>query len=89
MSEEREDRELVTLCTVENSVEATVLQGLLDDRDIPAVLETWESKAYNGIFVQQKGHARMKVFAEDLESAREVLADFRTAADSETPSDEE
>ena len=89
MSEERQERKLVNLCTVENSIEASVLEGLLDDCDIPAVLETWESKAYDGIFVAQKGHARMKVFEEDLERAREVLADFRSAADAENPSDED
>lgn len=75
-NEERRDNELVKLCTVENAVEAQVLEGLLRDRGIACELFTWHSIAYDGIFEQQKGHADMKVRAEDLERAREVHADF-------------
>ncbi len=81
------ERKLVTLCTVENSVEASVLEGLLADRSIPAVLETWQSSALDGLFVQHKGHARMKVFEEDLAGAQQVLADFRTDSNTEPGAD--
>jgi hypothetical protein len=74
------ERELITLCTVENPIEASVLESLLTDQEIPAVIETWESKALDGIFVQQKGYARLKVFRDDHERAQEVLADFQAAA---------
>ena len=79
--ERHEHRELVDLCTVNDPVEAQVLEGLLADREIPCEVVSWHSTPYDGIFESQKGHARMKVFADDLEKAREVLADFREQAD--------
>jgi hypothetical protein len=66
----------VKLCTVENSVEAQVLEGLLADAGVPSQLITWHSTPYDGIFESQRGHAEVRVRAEDLEAAQEVLTDF-------------
>lgn len=76
--QEREaGRDLVDLCTVENAVELQVLEGLLADRRIPCELMTWHSTPYDGIFEATRGHATVKVYAEDLERAKLVLADFK------------
>ena len=79
--QERErERELVDLCTVENAVELQVLEGLLADREIPCEIMTWHSTPYNGIFENSKGHATVKVYAEEIDRAMQVLADFRSQA---------
>lgn len=85
----RDDLELVKLCTVENPVEAQVLEGLLADAEIPSQLITWHSTPYDGIFESQRGHAEIRVRAEDLEAARDVFADFRASADAAPPGDED
>ncbi len=77
----REHRELVDLCTVNDPVEAQVLEGLLADREIPCEIVTWHSTPLDGIFETQKGHAMVKVFIDHLERAQEVLADFREQAE--------
>ena len=71
-------RELADLCTVENAVELQVLEGLLSDQGIPCEVMTWNSTVLDGIFEATRGHASVKVYAEDLERAREVLADFKS-----------
>ena len=75
-------RKLVDLCTVDNAVEAQVLEGLLADRGIGSALMTWHSTPYDGIFENQKGHAVVRVYNEDLAAAEEVLADVREQAGS-------
>ena len=76
-----ENRELVDLCTVNDPVEAQVLEGLLADREIPCEILTWHSTPYDGIFESQKGHAKVKVFIDHLERAQQVLADLREQTD--------
>ena len=85
----RDDLELVKLCTVENPVEAQVLEGLLADAGIPSQLITWHSTPYDGIFESQHGHAEMRVRAVDLDAAQEVLEDFRASAEAEPPADQD
>ncbi|MCB1161170.1 MAG: DUF2007 domain-containing protein [Candidatus Krumholzibacteriia bacterium] len=85
----RDDLELVKLCTVENPVEAQVLEGLLADAGIPSQLITWHSTPYDGIFESQRGHAEMRVRAVDLDAAQEVLEDFRASAEAEPPADQD
>jgi hypothetical protein len=84
-----DDLELVRLCTVENPVEAQVLEGLLADAEIATQLLTWHSTPYDGIFERQRGHAEIMVRAEDLEAAREVLADFRASTAVEPPAEQD
>ncbi|TFG87534.1 MAG: hypothetical protein E4H17_03300 [Gemmatimonadales bacterium] len=83
------DLELVALCTVETPIEAQVLAGLLGDQGIANQLVTWHSTPYDGIFESQRGHAELRVYRRDLESAREVLADFQSGPADAAAADED
>ncbi len=79
--ERKQESKLVDLCTVQNAVELQVLEGLLADREISCELKTWHSSVLDGIFEATRGHATVKVYAEDLERAKQVLADFKSQDD--------
>jgi hypothetical protein len=70
-------RDTAKLASVSNPVEAQVLESLLADEGIPCEVRTWHSHAYDGIFEPQRGYAELRVFKDDLERARVVLADFQ------------
>ncbi len=83
---ELDGRKLVKLTSVDDAIQAQVLEGLLKDQGIDCVLDIFDSAAYSKVFTIQKGHARIMVFKEDLDGAREVLRDFRESdAVSESP----
>ncbi len=80
--QEREmESKLVDLCNVDNAVELQVLEGLLADRQIPCELRLWQSSVLDGLFEVARGHATVKVYAEDLERAKQVLTDFKSQSE--------
>ena len=47
--------EYVKIASVENEVEAKILEGMLKERDIPHELKSYYDSALNGIYQLQKG----------------------------------
>jgi hypothetical protein len=82
-------RKLVELVTLENPIEATALTALLQDRGIASNIDSWHSSPFDGLFEAQKGHAKLLVFEEDLERARQVLEDFKRSLADEAPANED
>jgi hypothetical protein len=74
-----EERDLITLTTLNNPIEAQVLQGLLEEQGIDFLMELSESSALSEIFSPQKGYARVRVFKGDLDRAKEILADLESS----------
>ena len=64
---------LVSIATLENSVEIQLLGAIFDERGIRYVMDPLGSTPYAGVFETQKGQVQLKVFPEDEKTARELL----------------
>ena len=47
--------ELKKIVVLENEMEAQIMKSILEEKDIPYVIQSYFDKAYDGIFTVQKG----------------------------------
>jgi hypothetical protein len=67
------------VATLENEVEARVLEGLLEDRGIPHAIVSFHDSVYDGIYQLQKGWGYVMAPAENRGEVLSILAAMRDA----------
>ncbi len=69
--------QLIPVHTLENQIEAQVIENALREAGIKFVIRTFEDRAYNGIFIPQKGYGQVLVEEKDRSRAEEIIAALR------------
>ncbi len=64
----------------ENEFEARLLESVLKDRNIPAVIRSYHDSAYNGIFQKSGGWGHLEA---PVERKEEILSLFEELRDSQ------
>ena len=75
----REEYEKVT--TLENEIEARLLDSVLNERNIPHLIISYYDTAYNGLYQTQKGWGYISAPGAYLEEIREILSLLRKKSD--------
>ena len=72
------DREDYTkIATLENDIEAGLLESILTERDIPHRMRSYHDTAFDGLFQTQKGWGYVSAPESFHEEIEEILSDLR------------
>ena len=71
--------EFVKIATLENAIEAQIVQSVLDERDIPHRIRSYHDTAYDGLFQMQKGWGVIYARSADRREIEEILQSLRKA----------
>jgi hypothetical protein len=64
------------ILTIENQIEAGLLQKLLDERNIPYVLKSYYDSALDGLYQAQKGWGHIEAPEEYEEEILKIYSDL-------------
>lgn len=64
---------MLPIYTLKDIVEASVVEAALKDAGIKFIIRTFEDRAYDGIYIAQKGYGQVLVEEEDAEEARKII----------------
>jgi hypothetical protein len=67
----------VTLDIIEDEIEASLLESILEERDIPHQIISFHDTAFNGLFQTQKGWGKINAPSSYHHEIREILSDVR------------
>jgi hypothetical protein len=68
--------ETVNIWPLTNSIEAEALSDMLKENGIECLIDSFEDRAYDGIFTHQKGWGKLKVSEKDASRAKELITEF-------------
>ena len=69
------------VATLENEIEARLLESILTERDIPHRMRSYHDTAYDGLFQTQKGWGYVGAPESCKEEVLEILSDLRKEAE--------
>ena len=69
----KEGEKLVSIYTFKNKVELAKLKKALEEAGIRVMIQSFDDTAYNGIYIPQKGVAKLWVHQKDAERAEEIV----------------
>jgi hypothetical protein len=72
----------IKIATLENDIEAGLLESILMERNIPHLMRSYYDTAYDGLFQTQKGWGYVSAPERYREEITEILADLRREASS-------
>jgi hypothetical protein len=72
---DRED--YIRIATLENDIEAGLLESVLTERDIPHRMRSYHDTAFDGLFQTQKGWGYVSAPESYHEEIEEILSDLR------------
>lgn len=72
--------EFIKIATLENEIEARLLDSVLSERDIPHIMRSYFDTAYDGLFQTQKGWGTVSAPRGYHEEVLEILSDLRREA---------
>jgi hypothetical protein len=72
----------VKIATLENEIEATLLDSILNERNVPHLMRSYYDTAYDGLFQTQKGWGYVSGPEGYKEEIMEILTDLRKEANS-------
>lgn len=64
---------MIPIYTLKNQIEAQVIEEALREAGIKFIIRSFEDRAYNGIFVPQKGYGQVFVEEGDRQRAEKVI----------------
>jgi len=73
-------QDYLKVATLENEIEAGLLDSILTERNIPHMLTSYHDTAYDGLFQTQKGWGYVSAPAPYHEEIRELVDELREAA---------
>ena len=73
MSEEYDDEEFVKVATIDDEVQAQLLEDALEERNIPHVVVSHGDTAYDGLFQATQGWGHVEAPASYRAEIRELL----------------
>jgi hypothetical protein len=65
------------VATLENEIEARLLDSILNERNIPHLITSYHDTAYDGLYQTQKGWGRISAPDLYLEEIREIISIVR------------
>jgi len=71
---------LIKIAVLENQIEAQLLEGILNERNINHNIESYHDIAYDGLFQQTKGWGCIKALEGDQDSILSILKELRKKA---------
>jgi len=72
----------VKILSLENEVEARLMDSVLTERDIPHIIRSYQDLAYDGLFQLQKGWGHVEAperFRKQIEAIYEDLSEEKAA----------
>ena len=72
----------IKIATLENEIEAGLLDSVLTERNVPHLMRSYYDTAYDGLFQTQKGWGYVSAPEGYEEEIMEILADLRKEANS-------
>ena len=72
--------EYVKVVTLDNEIEATLLESILKEREIPHFMRSYHDTAYDGLYQTQKGWGVINAPESYREEIKEILSDLREDA---------
>ena len=66
--------------TLDNEIEAALLESILKERDIPHLMRSYHDTAYDGLYQTQKGWGVVSAPESYREEIKEILFDLREEA---------
>ena len=72
----------IKIATLENEIEARLLDSILTERKVPHLMRSYYDTAYDGLFQTQKGWGYVSAPAWYEEEIAEILSDLRKEASS-------
>lgn len=75
------------IAVLDNEIEASLLDSILTERDIPHLMRSYHDTAYDGLFQTQKGWGYVGAPESFEEEIREILNDLRKDANHHGDSD--
>ncbi len=70
--------DFVKIATLENAIEAQILQSVLAERQILYRIQSYHDTAYDGLFQMQKGWGVLYALPEDKAEIEEILESLRS-----------
>lgn len=77
-------RGLIKVATLENELEAALLDQILDERLIPHSIRSYHDYAYDGIFQFQKGWGYVEAPEEYADEIIEIIDEIRSSNPSDS-----
>ena len=71
----------IKVATLDNEIEARLLESILNERDIPHWLRSYHDTAYDGLFQTQKGWGTINAPESYEDEIAEILSDVRKKAE--------
>jgi len=68
------------VATLENEIEARLLDSILDERNIPHLIMSYHDTAYDGLYQTQKGWGYVSAPEAYLEKIREIISHLSKGA---------
>ena len=65
---------------LDNEIEASLLESILQERDIPHLMRSYHDTAYDGLYQTQKGWGVVNAPESYREEIKEILSDLRKEA---------
>ena len=72
--------EYIKAVTLDNEIEAGLLESILKERDIPHLMRSYHDTAYDGLYQTQKGWGVVSAPESYREEIKEILSDLREEA---------
>ncbi|MBW2035819.1 MAG: hypothetical protein JRI94_20045 [Deltaproteobacteria bacterium] len=70
----------IKVATLENEIEATLVESILIERDIPHLMRSYYDTAFDGLFQTQKGWGYVSVPRSCEDEVTEIISDLREQA---------
>ena len=74
----------IKIATLENEIEARLLDSILNERNVPHFVGSYYDTAYDGLFQTQKGWGYVRAPEWYKEEILEILTDLRKQASAES-----
>lgn len=75
---EKNDREFVNIATLDNIIEAQLIDSILNEYDIPHRIRSFHDTAYNGLFQSRLGWGALYAPISSRVEILEILHDIRS-----------
>jgi len=75
--------EFVKIATIDNDIEALLIESILKDINIPHQMRSYHDTAYDGLFQTQKGWGHISAPKQYADEINEILSDIRKKAQEE------
>jgi len=69
--------DLAKVMVLENDIEASLLDSILNERRIPHMMNSYHDTAYDGLYQTQKGWGHVSAPASYHEEIKEIVFDLR------------